>query len=183
MGNSIVFQRLRLKFEPPMRAIFAAILLALICGCGRPQTRVETGDRAQILHRGNGTEPQDVDPQTVTGVPEDHIIVALFEGLVAEDPHDLHPVAEGVAERWEISPDQKTYTFYLRPNARWSNGERVTARDFVRSYQRMLMPSLAAEDAYMLYVMKTAEDYNRSEEHTSELQSRFGISHAVFCLT
>src|SRR6266496_5789378 len=134
----------------------------LLSACTPPPTRVSYGDREQVLFRGNGAEPQDVDPQIVTGVPEDHIITALFEGLVSEDPHDLHPVP-GVAERWDVSPDARTYTFYLRKNAQWSNGARVTAQDFVRSYQRMLMPSLAAEYAYMLYVVTNAEAFNRGQ--------------------
>src|SRR6266436_4954905 len=99
-------------------------------GCTPPPTRVSEGDREQILHRGNAAEPQDIDPQTVTGVSEDHIIVALFEGLVSEDPHDLHPVP-GVAESWDASDDKKTYTFHLRNNAKWSNGQPVTSQDFV----------------------------------------------------
>src|SRR6266566_5253375 len=132
----------------------------LLSGCTPPPTRVSYGDREQVLFRGNGAEPQDVDPQIVTGVPEDHIITALFEGLVSEDPHDLHPVP-GVAERWDVSQDGKTYTFHLRKNAQWSNGARVSARDFVRSYQRMLMPTLAAEYAYMLYVVVNAEEFNK----------------------
>jgi oligopeptide transport system substrate-binding protein len=138
------------------------VLLVPLSGCGRRETRVEVGDREQILHRGNGAEPQDIDPQTVTGVTEDHIIMALFEGLVSEDPHDLHAMP-GVAENWDISEDGKTYTFHLRKNAKWSNGETVTAHDFVRSYQRMLMPSLGAEYAYMLYVMVNAEEFNKGE--------------------
>ncbi|MBI3850901.1 MAG: peptide ABC transporter substrate-binding protein [Verrucomicrobia bacterium] len=139
--------------------ICAAAGFVFLTGCTPPPTRVSIGDREQILHRGNGAEPQDIDPQTVTGVIEDHIIVALFEGLVSEDPHDLHPVP-GVAERWDISDDKKTYTFHLRRNARWSNGAPVTAQDFVRSYRRILMPSLAAEYAYMLYVAVNAEEFN-----------------------
>jgi len=140
----------------------ACALLLLVAGCGPRETRVSFGDREQILQRGNGAEPQDIDPQTVTGVPEDHIITALFEGLVSEDPHDLHALP-GVAERWDISPDALTYTFHLRPNAKWSNGDALTAQDFLRSYQRMLMPTLAAEYAYMLYVVTNAEAYNKGE--------------------
>ncbi len=144
-----------------MRVSIVVVLLAfMLAGCGRPLTRVESGDQAQILHRGNGAEPQDIDPQIITGVPEDHIVVALFEGLVSEDPHDLHPIP-GVAERWDISDDQKIYTFHFRPNARWSNGDRVTAPDFVRAYRRILAPTLAAEYAYMLFVVKNAEEYNK----------------------
>lgn len=147
--------------------LVAGLLFCALFGGGaaffsltRPETRVARGDREQILHRGNGAEPQDLDPQTVTGVPEDHILLALFEGLVSEDPHDLHPVP-GVAERWDISPDGRTYTFHLRHNAKWSNGEILTARDFVRSYQRILAPTLAAEYAYMLFVVTNAEAFNK----------------------
>jgi oligopeptide transport system substrate-binding protein len=154
------------KFERCLQAGFvAATLLAVLfsSGCGRRMTRIEAGNRDQILHRGNGAEPQDIDPQVVTGTVEDHIITGgLFEGLLSEDPKDLHPIP-GVAERWDVSDDGKTYTFHLRSNAKWSNGQPVTAQDFVRSYQRMLMPSLGAEYAYMLYVMVNAEAYNKGE--------------------
>jgi oligopeptide transport system substrate-binding protein len=135
------------------------IAVLLLTGCGRRETRVEHGNRHQILHIDNVSEPEGLDPQLVTGVPEHRIITALLEGLVSEDPHDLHPVP-GVAADWEDSPDKLSYTFHLRTNAFWSNGERVTAHDFVRSYRRILAPSLAAEYAYMLYVMKGAEDFN-----------------------
>ncbi len=64
------------------------------------------------------------------------------------------------AESWDISPDGLVYTFHLRKNARWSNGDPVTARDFVESYHRMLMPSLAAQYSYMLYPVTNAEAFN-----------------------
>src|SRR5262245_62107077 len=76
----------------------------------------------------NETEIKTVDPAIVTGQPEGRIVWNLYEGLTRWDPHDLHPVP-GAAERWEISPDQRTYTFYLRENARWSDGSPVTADD------------------------------------------------------
>lgn len=146
------------------RLCYAICLLALIlqAGCGRRETRVEFGNREQVLFKGNGTEPADLDPQIVTGVTEHHTIMALMEGLVTEDPVDLHPVP-GVAERWDISADGRVYTFYLRKDAKWSNGEPVTAQDFWESYKRILTPSLAAEYAYMHFVVTNAEAYNRGE--------------------
>ena len=104
----------------------------------------------QILRLGNGAEPQDLDPQAITGVPEHRIIMGLFEGLVTEDPHDLHPVP-GLAESWDTSPDGRIYTFHLRANLRWSDGAAITADDFVQSYKRMLTPAFAAEYAYLIY--------------------------------
>jgi oligopeptide transport system substrate-binding protein len=82
-----------------------------------------------------GSEPQELDPHVVIGQTEHQIIMSLLEGLVTEDPVDLHPVP-GVAESWDISPDRKIYTFHLRHNAKWSNGDPVTAQD-------LLIPSSA----------------------------------------
>ena len=102
---------------------------------------------------------QDLDPHIVNGVSSFNVLSALLEGLVAEDPHDLHPVP-GVAETWEISPDEKVYTFHLRRNARWSNGEPVLAGDFIDSYHRILSPALGSDVAYMLYPVANAEAFN-----------------------
>lgn len=140
------------------------VLLAgtVLFGCGKRETRVEAGIRDQVLHKGNGSEPQDLDPHTVSGNVEHFILMALLEGLVTEDPKDLHPVP-GVAERWDISPEGTIYTFHLRTNALWSNGDPVTAMDFVNSYERILLPELAAEYSYMLYPVKNAEAFNKGD--------------------
>lgn len=135
------------------------VLVLCLASCGRVETAVEKGNRLQVLHKGNGKEVQDLDPHLVNGVSAFNVISALLEGLVGEDPHDLHPVP-GVAERWEISPDEKIYTFHLRRDARWSNGDPVTARDFVDSYQRILSPALGSDVAYMLHAVANAEAFN-----------------------
>lgn len=158
---------MQFDFSSPMLRRFLACLgvvaiLSLLPGCGRRQTLVEAADRQQILLLGNGAEPEELDPDIVTGVQEFHIIMSLLEGLVIEDPVDLHPIP-GVAERWDISPDRKVYTFHLRTNAVWSNGDPVTARDFLESYKRILTPSLASEYAYMHFVVKNAEAYNEGK--------------------
>ena len=115
-----------LKLRP--RALPLALLALVWCagGCGRRETPVEAGNRAQILHRGIGNEVTELDPHLVTGVAEGNVLRALFEGLVTEHPEDLRPVP-GVAERWDISPDALVYTFHLRADAQWSNGDPVTA--------------------------------------------------------
>jgi oligopeptide transport system substrate-binding protein len=144
------------------RALPSIIALILLSTCTRPESDVEKGTRLQILHKGNGQEVQDLDPHLVNSVSSLNIISALLEGLVTEDPHDLHPVP-GVAESWEISPDQKVYTFHLRRAAKWSNGESITARDFVESYRRILSPALASPVAYMLYPVANAEAFNKAK--------------------
>jgi oligopeptide transport system substrate-binding protein len=136
------------------------LVAALTAGCARRETIVERGDREQILHRSLGYEVASLDPQLAAGIAEQDVATALFEGLVSEDPRDLHPVP-GVAEHWEISPDGLTYTFWLRANARWSDGAAVTSRDFVESWRRMLTASLGAEDAELLYALRGAEAFHR----------------------
>ena len=133
-----------------LRLLICASLMIGLAGCLPRGGRVAQGDRDQVLYWGNGAEPQDLDPQTVTGVPESHILQALFEGLVSQDPHDLHPIP-GVAESWDISPDGRIYTFHLRHNARWSNGDPLTSHDFINSYRRFLSPGLASQYAEMFF--------------------------------
>lgn len=144
----------------PVIALAAAGLLALLAaaGCLKRGTDVERGNREQVLHRGTGYEIGDLDPHLATNISEMDIVSALFEGLVTEDPVDLHPVP-GVAERWEVSADQLTYTFYLRASAKWSNDTPVTAEDFVASWRRILTPSLASGNAGLLYVLQGAEAF------------------------
>jgi oligopeptide transport system substrate-binding protein len=132
----------------------------LSTGCLRRETAVQKGNREQVLHRGIGADPTDLDPHVATNLAEVDLVSALFEGLVVEDPVDLHPVP-GVAARWDISPDQLIYTFHLRPEARWSDGKPVTAQDFVASWRRVLTPSLGAENAGMLYVLRGAEAFHK----------------------
>lgn len=143
----------------PQQIVLTLLALAVLTGCGKRETLVEQANRIQELRLNNFGEPANIDPEVATGVPENNIMVALFEGLVRPDPKDLSPLP-GVAERWDISPDGKIYTFHLRTNALWSNGEIVTAQDFVDSYHRILMPSLGAQYSYMLYPLTNAEAYN-----------------------
>ena len=147
-----------------------AIIFANACSTDG-KTPVDIGNREGILHIGNGSEVADLDPHATTGLPENDIQIALFEGLVAKDPKTLEPVP-AVAERWEISSDQLTYTFYIRDNARWSNGDDLTAHDFVQSYKRALSPALANQYAYQLFVIKNAKAFNAQ---TDSDFSRVGV--------
>ena len=115
--------------------------MVLIGACSQGESNVDVGNREQILHIGNGTEPQGLDPHVVTGVPEHHIISALYEGLVLKNPETLE-IEPAIAKSWEISDDGKTYTFYLRDNAQWSNGDPITAEDIRWSWWRAMQPAL-----------------------------------------
>ncbi|MEZ5450470.1 MAG: ABC transporter substrate-binding protein [Thiolinea sp.] len=101
------------------------------------------------LNRGNGAEPQSLDPQISTGVSSSHIQRDLFEGLVAEDQDAK--VIPGTASAWTVSDDGKTYTFTLRDDARWTNGDPVTAADFVYTYRRAVDPATGTSYSFLLY--------------------------------
>lgn len=151
-----------------MKKLLSGLLVALVTaaflsGCsGERQTAVQTGIAQQILHLGNGDEPSDIDPHVTTGMPEAHLQYALFEGLVTKNGKTLEP-EPAVAESWTVSEDGKVYTFNIRQNARWSNGDEITAEDFVWSWQRALLPALGNQYAYSLNVIRNAEQFNRGE--------------------
>ena len=135
-----------------------SLIFALVGGCGDYENNVYQGNRDGVLHVGNGTEPQSLDPHIATGVPEHHIISAVMEGLVAKDRKTLMP-KPGVAESWTISDDLTVYTFKLRRNARWSNGDAHTAHDYAWSWWRALQPALGNQYAYMLFPIDNAQQY------------------------
>src|SRR5689334_1637377 len=125
----------------------AGSLLLILClthsGCfsGESPTPYYGGNvvvpRTQEFRWSDGGLPQTFDPAFAAAPPDTDAVRALFEGLTDYDPKTLAPIP-AVATRWESSADGRVWTFYLRDNARWSNGERVTAVDFVRSWERTL---------------------------------------------
>src|SRR5579885_3621255 len=115
-----------------------------------------------VFRFNNAAEPEYVDPQLLTGQPDWRIATLIFEGLTVPDWKTLS-VLPGVAERWEISNDQRTYTFHLRHGVVWSDGTPVTARDFVYSWPHVLDPKTAAEFAGHLYYIVNAEAFNQGK--------------------
>jgi oligopeptide transport system substrate-binding protein len=138
---------------------YAAAAALLVAGCGRRETPVEAGIRTQTLLFGNGAEPADLDPNVIYAFTDSQIAYALFEGLTKLDGVTSKPVP-AAAESWDVSADGMTYTFHLRRNARWSNGDPVTADDFVYSIHRILSPAFAANYSYMLWPIVNAEAFN-----------------------
>lgn len=148
-----------------MRKALHAMGLALLCvsmaACGTREREVDAAARAGILLVGNGSEPKTLDPHLATGVPESDILRALFEGLVSQHPDNDLLAEPGVAESWEHNADFTRWTFILREDALWSNGQPVTAGDFVYSWKRILSPELGSEYAEMLYVLANAEAFHQ----------------------
>lgn len=151
----LVIKAIRFNFDFRKFEVFSLILIIGLAGCSKNLSDQDEG----ILRLGNGGEPRDLDPHIVTGSPEVNILHALFEGLITyprEHPGDPEP---GVAEHWRMSEDGLVWTFHLRKNARWSNGESVTAEDFVYSWRRSIEPNLVSEYADWKFIIEGAEDY------------------------
>lgn len=143
--------------------LICCVLAVLLSSCdGKRKTLVEIGNEKQILHVGNFDEPQDVDPQITTGMPEVHLQMAIFEGLVSKDPKTLQPIP-AVSDYWSASADGRTYRFHIRQNAKWSDGQPVTAYDFEYAWHRAITPELAADYATDFFILKNAEAYFKGE--------------------
>jgi len=138
------------------------LTLLFLISCSSNITPVDDGLEKQIFHFGNGSEPQGIDPHIVTGVPEHHILISLCEGLTIPNPFGDGNLP-GAAESWQISEDGMEYIFNLRKNAKWSNGDDVTAEDFVWSWQRILTASLGSQYPDMLYYLVGAAEYHTGE--------------------
>ncbi len=160
-----IFRRSQTAATATRQVLFCASLClfaALGSSCSKRETPVQIGNRTGTLHLGIGSDPSDLDPHLVTGVGEAKVLHSLFEPLVSFDLKTLKPVP-ALAESWDVSADGLTYTFRLRANARWSNGEPITAEDCVDSWKRILTPTLGADYAYMLYLVRGAEAFNKGK--------------------
>ncbi|WP_374834661.1 peptide ABC transporter substrate-binding protein [Paenochrobactrum pullorum] len=131
------------------RFLLASVCLFALAGT----TFAET-----VLNRDSSTDPSTLDQHHTLTVYEGYILRDLYEGLVTFDSKG--EVIPGVAKSWEISPDGLTYVFHFRENAKWSNGDPVTAEDFVFSLRRIMDPKTAAGYANVLYSIKNAKEIN-----------------------
>jgi oligopeptide transport system substrate-binding protein len=138
------FSRARFSF------FVAAVLLAVGCSRHEPPADVT------II---NNVEPESLDPAIIVAQADMRVVSSLFEGLTRLDSETARAVP-GLAEKWEISPDGKAYTFHLRTNLVWSTGEPITSADVVYSWLRALDPKTASRYAGQLYYVKNAEDFN-----------------------
>jgi oligopeptide transport system substrate-binding protein len=151
---AIFARRAPKNFSRARCRLWIAIFLAglLTTGCFRREPRADI----TIV---NGAEPETLDPAIIVSQPDERIVEGLFEGLMRIEPKTGEPIP-GLAERYEISPDGKTYTFHLRTNLVWSTGEPLTADDVVYSWIRALKPMTASDYAESLFYLKNAEDFN-----------------------
>ncbi|KAB8033306.1 peptide ABC transporter substrate-binding protein [Fluviispira multicolorata] len=123
--------------------------------------------KKQIFNKGNGAELPTLDPQKVEDKQGNNIAIDLFEGLVRDDNEGI--VRPAGAHKWEITPDGLTYTFHLRKNAKWSNGDTVTAHDYVYGIQRLSDPKVASTYAFLTIALKNGEEVNEGRIPVSSL--------------
>ncbi len=143
-------------YSRPTSRAFAWALLLLLLGCFCACSLHEPEPDLRII---NGKEPESLDPATMVGQPDERVVLSIFEGLTRFNAVTAQ-AEPGLAESWDISSDKKIYTFHIRTNAVWSNGDPITADDFVWSWFRVLNPATAADYVGNLFYIKGAEDFN-----------------------
>lgn len=122
---------------------------------------------ATVLNRGNDTDPATLDHHRTSTVSEGNVLRDLYDGLTIQDADGK--AIPGVAKSWDISEDGTVYTFHLRDNAKWSNGDPVTAGDFQFTFRRLMDPKTAAGYASMLFIIKNAENIATGKAPTDQL--------------
>src|SRR3954465_11372233 len=130
----------------------ACFVFLLFTGC------FQGGKQADLIIV-NGREPESLDPAIITGQADGRIVQTIFEGLTRYNPLDAS-AEPGLSDRWTISDDKKTYTFHIRNNAKWSNGDPITAQDFVYSWIPVLDPTTGSDYSGNLYYIRGAEAFN-----------------------
>ncbi|MGH8200053.1 MAG: peptide ABC transporter substrate-binding protein [Steroidobacteraceae bacterium] len=138
--------------------VIPLLALVVLCGCSRshPTGGGGAAHGAAILLRSLGAEPDSLDPQKARAVEAQRVLRDICEGLTTLDKSG--GVAPGIAEKWQVSPDGKTYTFYLRHNAKWSTGQPVVGADFVAGLRRLVEPDTASQYAEVVDVVVNAGD-------------------------
>ena len=164
-----LFLRSAAKVAASIAASVGALVLLAACsgGSGSGATSGATSSGANILIRGNGPDPDSLDPQRARSVESQTVLRDLCEGL-ATLAKDASP-APGVAREWKVSEDGKTYTFALRPDARWSNGDKVVAEDFVAALRRLVDPATASQYAQIIDVVTNAGEIIAGKKKPDEL--------------
>jgi oligopeptide transport system substrate-binding protein len=139
------------------------------------------GSEADVLTFALAADPETFDSASMSGAPEGRTAMQIFEGLMMPGPttegieDSSKLVRPGVAESYEVSDDGKTYTFKIREDAKWSNGDPLTANDFVYSWRRVLTPATAADYASLMFLIEGGEDYynalQKAEEEETEVDA------------
>jgi len=138
------------------RQLLAVPAALALSACERRSAQVFDSSGAMVLLRGNGPDPDSLDPHRARSVEAFVVLRDTFEGLTRLD-RKAAPVA-GAAQNWSVSEDGRVYTFTLRPGLRWSNGDRLVADDFAAGLRRLVDPATASQYAQVVDVIENASD-------------------------
>ncbi len=159
-----------MRHRTPACLLLLSLAVIAIAGCERSRESVVEAPQREslvVLRRVNGGDPQTLDPARAEDEHAFNVLTDLYEGLLVLDAKgNLIP---GVAEDWELSSDGHSYTFHLNTNARWSNGERVTAEHFLTSFSRTLTPTTRSPYSFLLHPIRNAAEVARGELPPSAL--------------
>jgi oligopeptide transport system substrate-binding protein len=163
-------------------ALLGAFALAAAgCGGGNESSGGNTGTSGgtgaaanQTMTIAWGAEPPSLDPGLATDTTSSNVLLNIMDPLVRLDPKTNEAIPS-LAESWDVSEDGKTVTYHLRQDGKWTNGDPVTANDFVYSWKRTLSPELAADYAYQLYGIEGAIDYNSCTKNCDALADKVGV--------
>ena len=136
--------------------LLSAPLAATLLSCGERHSATDADGALKILLRGNGPDPDSLDPHKARSMEAMVVLRDLFEGLTRLD-HQAAPIP-GAAQSWTVSDDGLLFTFHLRPNLKWSNGEPVVAEDFAAGLRRLVNPETASQYAQVIAVIVNAAD-------------------------
>ena len=158
---------------------FLALILVssiLISSCSTSATNQYFGQTVapsdNVLRYITGSEPESLDPAVPNGQPEARILMALYDGLIEYHPVTMDPIP-GIAESWEVKEGGTEYIFRLRRNAKFSNGDPITANDFVYTIRRGFKPELASRNASLGYYIKYSEAYNSGFAFVKDTDGKF----------
>jgi oligopeptide transport system substrate-binding protein len=158
-----------------LRSYFLCAAIFFVAGCGEKspidhnlvRPGADAGAKGRVLRRGLPGEPQTLDPQLADDTYSYQVVWDLYEGLTALDRDGT--VTPGVADSWTTDPTGTIYTFSIRPNAKWSDGERVYAGEFVAGLRRAVDPRTASGSANLLSVIKNANEIIGGKKSVAEL--------------
>jgi oligopeptide transport system substrate-binding protein len=172
---------MRRRTSYALAALLVAVAALVAAGCGGGSSSSSSGSGGgggslaanQTITIAWGAEPPSLDPGLATDTTSSNVLLNIMDPLVKLDPKTLKPVSS-LAQSWEVKG--ANVTFHLRHDGKWTNGDPVTAQDFVYSWLRTLSPGLGADYAYQFYAIKGAQEYNGCKQSCDALKAKVAVS-------
>jgi ABC-type oligopeptide transport system substrate-binding subunit len=165
--TNFLFIQVRAARTTMLRCGVVFLTAFFLLACGHHEATSAGNNASRLLRRGLPGEPRTLDPQLADDDFSFQVLRDLYEGLTAEDASGQ--IVPGAADSWTLDPTGTVYTFHLRSQAKWSNGERTTASDFVQGLRRAVDPKTASGSAGLLAVIRGATEIIAGKKSVTEL--------------